>query len=315
MIKRIVSSVSFRLRRARSRWHELSHRLAVLRGADLYGTSLAQDMATLAEKFPIPPDTSEARPVFVFSVGWRSGSTALQRLLLSSDQAIVWGEPYESEGVFQNMAEALRAVAHTPGDKNAFEETLKPVGSLAGEWVATYGPPVGDLIEAHRAFFLRLFAQRPEYAGLRWGVKTVRLSPEYAAYFKLLFPASDIVILMRSPFDAYASFHGRRFLRRAPDDFVQSPEDFARHWVACAKAITDITEKTGALVLRYEDLATGQTALRIKEATGLDVDPSTLHRKVGSTAKTYANLPARHRRRFERALGPAANQNGYEVLR
>lgn len=313
MIKRVISSATFRWRRIRDRLHDVNHRVAVLRGADPYGTSLEQDMAALIKRFPIPPEATNARPIFVFSVGWRSGSTALQRLLMSSKQAIIWGEPYESEGVYQGMAEALRAAAHTPGDKNSFEKDLESVDSLADKWVATYVPPIADLVEAHRAFLLRFLGNRPEYADLRWGMKTVRLTPEYASYFKLLFPASDIIILMRNPYDAYASFHGRRWLRRAPDDYVHSPQDFARHWVECAASAHAIAESTGALVLRYEDLGTDETARAVQQATGLDVDPSTLKRKVGSTAKTYATLPSKHRRQFERTLGDYAQEQGYEL--
>ncbi|MEO0535490.1 MAG: hypothetical protein AAF215_16660 [Cyanobacteria bacterium P01_A01_bin.123] len=31
-------------------------------------------------------------PIFVFSAGWRSGSTLLQRLVMSDKSVVIWGE-------------------------------------------------------------------------------------------------------------------------------------------------------------------------------------------------------------------------------
>ena len=42
----------------------------------------------------IPDDGDDVdEPVFLFSAGWRSGSTLLQRLIMSDASIFVWGEP------------------------------------------------------------------------------------------------------------------------------------------------------------------------------------------------------------------------------
>ena len=36
----------------------------------------------------------EKGPVFLFSAGWRSGSTLLQRLITHGGEVMMWGEPF-----------------------------------------------------------------------------------------------------------------------------------------------------------------------------------------------------------------------------
>lgn len=276
-----------------------------------FSTTLADDIAALAERYPMPDPKEDTRPIFILSVGWRSGSTALQRLLLSSKEAIVWGEPYEAEGLVQGLAGALRAVAHTPEKKNSFKAQLDPVEDLAMQWVPTFGPPFGDLIEGHRALFSTLFGSRPEYAGKRWGIKTVRLEPDYACYFRLLYPSCVPLFLIRDPYEAVASFHGSRFLKRVPSDYVATIDAFARHWVFCARRLDPVVEATGGLLVRHEEFASPTTITAVSQATGLQLSSSALEQKIGSTAKRYLGLPRQDRRTFERIVGDAAEGFGY----
>lgn len=275
-------------------------------------SALTRDLEWLTERYPMPAQSARERPVFILSAGWRSGSTALQRLILSSGQTIVWGEPYEAEGLTHHLVETLRAVAHRPEKKNSFVQSLPPVDQLADQWVATFGPPVADLVAAQRALFTRLFGARPEYEGLRWGMKTVRLTPEYALYFRLLFPDASILFLVRDPFEAYASFHGSRFLRAAPDDYVKTAADFATHWVACAEQLKPAAQQASGLIVRYETLREPATIDAVEAATALTLPRNALS-QIGSTGKSYAALPRGDRATFERIVTPVADAFGYHA--
>ena len=38
-----------------------------------------------------PPSTLKYSPLFILSAGWRSGSTLLQRLIISAKGVVIWG--------------------------------------------------------------------------------------------------------------------------------------------------------------------------------------------------------------------------------
>ena len=63
------------------------------------------DLQGLSEA--LDSDAPENRPVFVLAAGWRSGSTLLQRLVMSSGETLVWGEPYDRACYVQDLARSL----------------------------------------------------------------------------------------------------------------------------------------------------------------------------------------------------------------
>ena len=51
-----------------------------------------------------------AQPVFVFSAGWRSGSTMLQRMIMENNpELLIWGEPFDLTNLHDHMAAQFRA--------------------------------------------------------------------------------------------------------------------------------------------------------------------------------------------------------------
>ena len=48
-------------------------------------------------------------PIFLLSAGWRSGSTLLQRLMMSDSRVLIWGEPYDECGTIQALADSMKA--------------------------------------------------------------------------------------------------------------------------------------------------------------------------------------------------------------
>ncbi|MEQ8264468.1 hypothetical protein [Pseudohaliea sp.] len=55
-------------------------------------------------------DDDSERPVFLLSAWWRSGSTFLQRLMLSSKEVPIWGEPFDRCNLIQLLAESLAPI-------------------------------------------------------------------------------------------------------------------------------------------------------------------------------------------------------------
>src|SRR5262245_37805430 len=71
-------------------------------------TTIAAGLGALARRWPAVQSTSDQQPVFVLAAGWRSGSTLVQRALMS--QCLVWGEPFGHGGLIERLADPLRAI-------------------------------------------------------------------------------------------------------------------------------------------------------------------------------------------------------------
>ena len=66
-------------------------------------------MRQLQALCPPPADPADDAPIFLLSAGWRSGSTMLQRLLMSDPGVLIWGEPYDECGLVQALAGCAKA--------------------------------------------------------------------------------------------------------------------------------------------------------------------------------------------------------------
>ena len=71
-------------------------------------TGIESGLAALQSVCPAP-ESDTAAPIFLLSAGWRSGSTLLQRLIMSDKNVLIWGEPYDECGQIQAMADTLKA--------------------------------------------------------------------------------------------------------------------------------------------------------------------------------------------------------------
>jgi hypothetical protein len=262
-----------------------------------------------------PPPSDE--PLFIFSAGWRSGSTLLQRLVVSADTHFIWGEPYHQTDIVRRLAESLipfgtgwppEQYVHEPGaDGSAGAD-------LSAQWIANFYPPVARLIGAHRAFLRELLAPPAPQADLRWGLKEVRLSAEYGLYLRMLFPRARFVFLVRDPRAAYRSYRERpTWFERWPRSQVRTPYAYGRLWRRLAESFLDHQETLGAIVVRYEDLVPGSDALdRLDQLLGAPVDRSVLDRSIAGAPKSDQSAPsALELRSLDRATQPLASELGY----
>jgi hypothetical protein len=212
-------------------------------------------LSDIVRRWPQQIGTSNARPIFVFAAGWRSGSTLVQRMLTSVDDIMIWGEAYSRSQLVDTLLNQFRAIAMDYPPEyyvaHAFE------GELDDQWIANIYPSFDHLIRAHRAFFTELFAipaqtmSRP-----RWGFKEVRLKSEHALYLKLLYPAAKFVFLYRNPVDAYSSFHNyiKADYAAWPDRPIVSARDFGALWCEIVADFSEHHKAVDGMLIRYEEL-------------------------------------------------------------
>jgi hypothetical protein len=251
---------------ARERYDRLLSALAVLDAAASGGS----------------PPPGDDRPIFVCAIGWRCGSTLLQRVLMTDPEVFVWGEPLDRLGVLSRLTEIVAGVGpdwppadHWVGQWSEIDRT--------GGWIANLSPDAGDLKSGLRALLDTWLAQPARRQGFsRWGVKEVRWTGADAQVLRWLYPSARFVVIARHPVSAYASMRllglqapQQGYWVRWPDRHLTDLDGYARYWNELAVSWSFAAQSVGATVLRYEDLVGGRVDLgALGESLGLALQPA-----------------------------------------
>lgn len=242
--------------------------------------------------------TDDEEPIFICAVSWRTGSTLLQRILMTDERLLIWGEPYAAMGLIPKMTRAIAAVRENwPHDHQYVDHVRAKIHSTA--WIANLYPMPQDLHAALRSLLLKLFSQ-PAYERdfSRWGLKEVRLGASDACLVHWLFPRAKFLVLIRNPFDAYLSAKNRFFTRRTPENPIwhewphapmDNVADFARHWNDNAISWSQLGSGFPYRILKFEDIINDVIDFReIEEWLDLKISENeALSCKLGSTEAQY----------------------------
>ncbi|NNE42721.1 MAG: sulfotransferase [Gemmatimonadetes bacterium] len=265
----------------KQRW--LQHRAGPSRGASV---TAVREALRHAERLSGGADYNEASaPVFLLAVSWRTGSTLLQRVLMTDPSLFIWGEPWGRMSLFPRLADAVCAIdAEWPREKHLVTNLeADPTKDFVA---ANLFPPGTDFRAALRDFLVRWFEPAAAERGFtRWGFKEVRLGAAEALVLRWLFPHAKFVVLLRHPYDAYRSCKDWTLYDRWPDRVVNSAASFARHWNRLALSWQEVREDLDPVVLKYEDLvADGFDFRGLESRLGLKLDESAaLGSRVGGT--------------------------------
>jgi hypothetical protein len=215
--------------------------------------NIVQGINWIKLRFPeiTTPEIQEIteKPIFVFSAGMRSGSTWIQRLMMSSSETLIWGEPYARSFIIQNMAKQIELFSREFPKKDFIYD--HKIENIVNQWVANLYPDLKSFKEAHRLFFINLFALPARQKGAkRWGIKEVRLTGDHAVYLKWLFPESKFIFLIRNPYHSYQSYKKFTYL----DQQQMTTENFGYIWRNLSESYVMYYEKLNAKLLKYEDL-------------------------------------------------------------
>ena len=105
--------------------------------------------------------SSEESPVFLLAAGWRSGSTLLQRIIASSGDVLMWGEPYGRAGLIPGMTRSAMALRTDQGETWPMPQVFAPdvVGDVSESWIANFYPPPDALKRSMHAQLDALLSQ------------------------------------------------------------------------------------------------------------------------------------------------------------
>ena len=218
-------------------------------------------------------ETDTEAPIFLFSTGWRTGSTLLQRILVTDPEVFIWGEPLGEMTLVPRIAELLNDYL-SPRNLASWQTQPSPddlsASSLATSWIATLSPHAGDFRAALRSLFDRWLADPAQRMGCaRWGFKEVRLGAAEASLLYWLYPSAKFVTLSRHPYDCYTSLSDANLhplYHRYPGVRVDSAARFASHWNQIALSWLELPEGFPSFHVKYEDLIGGNFDFRKLES-------------------------------------------------
>jgi Sulfotransferase family len=237
-------------------------------------------------------DQDDEAPIFILSAGWGTGSTLLQRLVVSGGTALLWGEPFDHAAIVQRLAQTLHPIGPDWPKVKYFADRPSS-DQMAASWIANLTPDFDHLRRAHRLFLLNWLKHPALVAGYeRWGMKETRLTIDHAQYLKWLFPNARFLFIYRDVMDSYLSCKGVNWYSVWPDYRARRVSLFAHHWRLLAEGFLADAASVDGVLIRYEDLAAGRVDIELLSGY-LDagtLDARVLDRKIGSRRKRHTRL-------------------------
>ncbi|HEV2305468.1 MAG TPA: sulfotransferase, partial [Candidatus Acidoferrales bacterium] len=258
---------------------------------------------------------SEA-PIFLLSTGMRTGSTLLQRILVTDPCLLLWGEPMGEMNIAALLSQMLSDFMSPEFFDYRQRQPSPGSPDLAKSWIPHLHPSNDNFRLGLRSLFNRWLGQPARQHGFsRWGFKEVRLDATAAVLLRWLYPNAKFILLTRHPFDCYRSFAdggSNDHYVQHPGVLINSAASFAGEWNRIAVSWSQLPSDFPAMQVRYEDLVSGNFDFRRLESwLGIRLNESeALLQKVGGSA-FRPRLHAYERWIISREAAPGMRALGY----
>lgn len=255
-----------------------------------------------------PARYDKEEPIFLLATGWRTGSTLMQRILVTDPNLIMWGEPHGDLDIINRLGDIVAGFSRTiaPDSVILKERTTE----LSGEWIANLYPRTSVIRQALQSMVYDWLAQPAKDLGYtRWGMKEVRLGYDDATLLKWLFPKAKFVVITRNPYGGYRStFQLGALWERWPDRLVNDAFAYGHLWNRLAISWKAAPADFPVRIYRLEDIGNGKTDFQdLADFCQLDLNPETaIDKKVGS-GRSDVNLSFVDKWLLDRSTSPARN--------
>jgi len=277
----------------------------------------AFDVSKTLRELSLSEKSDTVSPIFLYSCGWRSGSTFLQRAMIGRGR-FMWGEPYATSAPIRNLIEAWHPIVSNTVPASYYIDDSRYANKIpeTSQWTANLYPARHTLFFAQRQFLSALFGQREsDGEHTPWGIKFVRLGAGHAACMQAYFPESSCVFLLRNPYDAYLSFITKissnnntvGWHYRWPYSPVRSASDFASIWRGLAESVLRYRLASKSTVVKYEDIVKGKVPASMQSL----FEGDRIARVGSSHTHTSQHLSAWEINEIKRCVGSVGEHFGY----
>lgn len=280
------------------------------------GRSVIKGLGQIKKRWPDVQSDDQQSPVFILSAGWRSGSTLMQRLIMSKQSILVWGEPYSHARVIHHLADGVSSITESWPQDDWFIDQYD-LKKLKTTFVANMYPSVADMQQGCLAYMNTMLEAPARQKGFeRWGLKDVRLTIEDAHFLKWLYPNAKFIFLCRNPYNAYRSYRlDRSWYFEWPDKPVFTATEFGRNWNELTKGFYEGASDIGGIFIHYEDLVSNSVELgALEKYLELEIDTSLIGTKVGSHHKSKDALPSFEVKGLAKEVQQMADILDYEYI-
>lgn len=232
----------------------------------------------------------EEAPVFLLATGWRTGSTLLQRILVTDPNLIMWGEPHGDLDIINRLGELVAGFGRDIAPDSVI--LTQRTKNMSGEWIANLYPRTSVIRQAMQSMVYDWLAQPAKELGYtRWGMKEVRLGYDEAALLLWLFPKAKFAVITRNPYDSYRSAMQLGALwERWPDRLVNDAYAYGRLWNRLALSWKSAASDFPLRLYRLEDVTSAGVDFQdLASFCNLDLKPeAAIGKKVGSARSDVA---------------------------
>jgi len=252
--------------------------------------SLFEGLKKIASEQSSGCSHDDEEPIFLLATGWRTGSTLMQRILVTDPKLLVWGEPHGDLDILNRLGEIIAGFSRpiAPDSVILMQKTEK----MSGEWIANLYPPTSVIRQALQSMVYDWLAQPAKELGYtRWGMKEVRLGYDEAALLLWLFPKAKFVVITRNPYDSYRSAMQLGALwERWPDRLVNDAYAYGRLWNRLALSWKSAATGFPLRLYRLEDVTSASVDFQeLASFCNLDLKPeAAIGKKVGSARSDIA---------------------------
>jgi hypothetical protein len=227
--------------------------------------------------------------VFVLAGGSRTGSTLVQRLLISTGEIMIWGEHggLLLDGL-QRLVAGMAQWIETEGARHF--DRFKSEGW--NSWIPNVNPPHEAFVEGARAALMRSLAVPAAELGYRrWGFKEIRYTGGAVELLKVIFPNAAIIVLVRNPEAVLRSIKRTVFYEK---DYQSRPEVFLGRWATVSSSLVRTCLAGSSVRLwRYEDIVADPEAAIASLAAHVAIDAGRFDRAAIETYIAGMPSPAR----------------------
>jgi hypothetical protein len=174
----------------------------------------------------------------------RSGSTWLQRVVAAGSDTFVWGETGQLAPGLRKATELWHKRAAI-ADRELAEFLRTSMAPDVG--IANMSPPEKEFLDAQRALFRRLYAER--HGRARWGWKAVNYDADDIRHLWVLFPELKVLLLVRDLASVYRSLRALSWQTWWPG----GTREIAELWAKRSMSYASLADDPRAMFLKYED--------------------------------------------------------------